>query len=212
MQILKILGPSLILFTIIFCVSTPARADSVTFTPGNHPQPDEQNVLLNGGTTGTIVFGSFNQANLQVAFSSGTDTLVVPSSGQARIEADDGTLNSITISIPTGTFHDIIFNPFSGTGTANVSVVTAGNQASNFAYALGNGQNFLTIVADPGTAIFSVTISAAGGFPDLRQVRISGASNVTPGPTAIIPEPATMLLFGSGVLGAATALWKRRRS
>jgi hypothetical protein len=61
-----------------------------------------------------------------------------------------------------------------------------------FAYTLTNGQNFLTIVADPGTSIFSVTVSAPGGFTDLRQPRISGAALTT---TGNVPEPATMFLF-----------------
>ena len=154
---------------------------------------------------GTTVVGLTNQTNLQVNFSSTTDTLTEPSSGQARVEALDGLVNNITISIPNGTFNDIILNPFFGSGTANVTVVTGNNQTFNFAYALSNGQNFLTIVADPGTVIFSVTISATGGFTDLRQPRISGAQ-------ANVPEPATMLLFGVGLLGTAGAIRKVRRN
>jgi len=83
--------------------------------------------------------------------------------------------------------------------------VTANNQAFTFSYSLSNGQNFLTIVADPGTSIFSVTVSAPGGFTDLRQPRISGAASN-------VPEPATMLLFGSGLLGIGSAFRKFRRN
>ena len=197
--------PLLILIAIISFSAKIAKADSVTFTLGNNPQQDEENILLNNGTTGTTVFGLTNQTQLQVAFSSTTDTLVEPSSGQARVEALDGLVNNISISIPGGTFHDIILNPFFGSGTANVTVVTANNQVFNFSYTLSNGQNFLTIVADPGTAIASVTINAAGGFTDLRQPRISGAALSTN-----VPEPATMLLFGFGVFGTATVIRKRR--
>ena len=205
MRIRRAAIPVIVLATIIICSGRSVRADSVTFTIGNNPQQDEENILLNSGAMGATVFGLTNQTQIQVAFSSTLDTLVEPSSGQARIEALDGVLNSITISVPNGTFHDIILNPFFGSGTANVSVLTANNETFNFDYALSNGQNFLTIVADPGTAIFSVTISAPGGFTDLRQPRISGAATDT------VPEPATMLLFGFGLLGTATAVRKIRR-
>lgn len=204
MRIDKIAIPLLILIVVVVCSVTTAKADSVTFTVGNNPQQDEENVLLNNGTTGTLVFGLTNQTNLQVAFSSTTDMLVEPSSGQARVEALDGLVNNITISVPNGTFHDIILNPFFGSGTAEVTVVTANNEVFSFSYTLSNGQNFLTIVAAPGTAIFSVTVSAASGFTDLRQPRISGAAEN-------VPEPATMLLFGTGLLGIAGAVRKIRR-
>ncbi|HZI48769.1 MAG TPA: PEP-CTERM sorting domain-containing protein [Pyrinomonadaceae bacterium] len=204
MRVEKLVIPFLTLIAVIAFSITTARADSVTFTIGNNPQQDEENILLNSGATGITVFGLTNQTQLQVAFSSTTDTLVEPSSGQARVEALDGLVNNITVSIPNGTFHDVILNPFFGSGTADVTVVTANNQTFTFSYTLSNGQNFLTIVADPGTSIFSVTVSAAGGFTDLRQPRISGAE-------ANVPEPATMLLFGSGLLGLGGAFRKFHR-
>ena len=205
MRFEKLAVPLLTLLVIVAFSVTTAKADSVTFILGNNPQQDEENILLNNGLNGITVFGLTNQTNLQVAFSSTTDTLVEPSSGQARVEALDGLVNNITISVPNGTFHDIILNPFFGSGTADVTVVTANNQTFTFSYTLGNGENFLTIVADPGTEIFSVTINATGGFTDLRQPRISGAQGN-------VPEPATMFLFGSGLLGVGAAIRKFRRN
>lgn len=188
----------------VFSVTT-ARADSVTFTIGNNPQSNEENILLNSGATGTTVFGLTNQTNLQVRFTSSTDTLVEPSSGQARVEAVDGLLNNITLDLPNASFTDVILNPFFGSGTATVTVLTTNNQTFTFSYTLSNGQNFLTIVADPGTRIASVTVNAPGGFTDLRQPRISGAE-------ANVPEPASLLLLGGGLLGLAGVGRKRWRS
>ena len=205
---LKSLGFS-ITAVAVFCISLAniTKADTVTFTTGNNPQPNEENVLLNSGTMGSSVFGTTNQTNIMVQFTSLTDTLTEPSNGQARIEALDGTLNSVTISVPGGSFEDIIFNPFFGSGTATVTATTVSNEVFTFSYALGNGQNFLTIL-DSGGTFSSVNISAPDGFTDLRQVRISGAQLISSTP---VPEPATLLLFGSGLVGAGALLRKRRR-
>jgi len=184
----------------------PAKADSVMFLIGNNPQPNEENILLNSGTSGIQVVGTTNQSNLLVRFSSTTDILVESSSGQARVEAQDGFVNNITISVPGGGFTDLIINPFQGSGTATVTATTLSNQTITFSYALGNGENFLTIL-DVGGLFTSVTISAPGGFTDLRQPRISGAQLTT----AAIVEPATMLLFGSGLTGIAIKLRKKRK-
>src|SRR5689334_10783879 len=204
MRSVRTIVPLLAFIAIAVFSVTTARADSVTFTIGNNPQSNEENVLLNSGATGATVFGLTNQTNLQVRFTSSTDTLVEPSSGQARVEALDGLLNNITLDLPNASFTDVILNPFFGSGTATVTVLTTNNQTFTFSYTLTNGQNFLTIVADPGTRIASVTVNAPGGFTDLRQPRISGAE-------ANVPEPASLLLLGGGLLGLAGAGRKLRR-
>jgi len=185
---------------------TIAKADDVTFSTGNNPQPDEQNVLLNNGMIGNTVFGMTNQSGLQVSFSSTTDSLMIPSGGQARVEAADGLLNNVTISVPGGTFRALIVNPFFGSGTATVNVTTANNQTFSFSYALGNGQNFLTLFGTQGTLLSSVTINAPGGFTDLRQPRIAGVAGV-----GTIPEPATLFLLGMGLIGFAKKMRGRKK-
>jgi hypothetical protein len=181
-----------------------ARAVTVTFTIGNHPQANEENILLNTGTSGSTVTGVTNTSGLTVNFSSTTDTLSEPSQGQARVEALDGLLNNVTISVPGGSFTDLILNPFDGPVTGHPPVgsnatVTVAAGGGTFVYALANGQNFLTIVATSGV-IGSVTIDAPAGFADLRQPRISGA--------AVVPLPAAawsgLVLLG----GLAAAKWK----
>src|SRR3954470_17966920 len=92
-------------------LTLPAHA-AVSFTPGNHPQADEVNILLNGGTTGPTVSGLTNPGGLTVDFSSTTDTLTEPSSGQARVGASDGAVNDLTITVPGGFYRDLIINPF----------------------------------------------------------------------------------------------------
>jgi len=175
------------------------RAD-MTFILGNNPQPDEENILLGTGASGTSVTGLTNVGGVSVLFSSTTDILTEPTDGQARIAAQDGLVNNITTSVPNGSFVDLIMDPVTGTGDATVTVVAnepgGGTQIFVFTYTLGNGENFLTIVATNGETIGSVTANAPGGFMDFRQPRISGVV----GPRAAVPEPSTLVFFGLGAL------------
>jgi hypothetical protein len=198
--------------SISIATSLPAQA-GITFDLGNNPQPDEENILLNQGTNGSNIIGVTNMSGLDVMFSSTTDMLSDPPMGQARIEAEDGALNNLSIYVMGGSYHDLILNPFNGEGAAFVSVLTNQN-VYNFNYNLGNGQNFLTLFVDAGGVlggerILNTTINSAGGFDDLRQPRISGAQldreNPNPNP---VPEPGTMALLG---LGAAPLLRRLRR-
>src|SRR5580704_18094311 len=105
--------PRMITLLLIAIVALAAQAfGDAVFQLGNHPQPNEQNVLFTSDQTGSTVFGFTNQSNTQVQFSSTTDTLVVTSAGQAKVTALDGLVNDITFSVPGHTFQDFILNPF----------------------------------------------------------------------------------------------------
>jgi hypothetical protein len=177
------------------------RAD-LMFQAGNTPQPGEENVLLNPGDTGATIYGTTQLSGLQVQFSSLTDTLTVPVGGTPRIEATDGELNSLTISLPGATFQGLIINPVDGDGDANLTVVSnepeGGTSVEPFGYTLGAGNNFATITATNGETIESVTLEVVDGFVDLRQTRIAGSASV--------PEPASASL---GVLSVASLVGLR---
>jgi hypothetical protein len=205
----------LLSLTIVLVAPSLSWAD-IAFELGNHPQSGEENVLLNTGTTGNTVLGTLNQSGFLVNFTS-TQVLSEPANGQARIEATNNgsqvPVTDISFSLANGTFTDAIFNPFVGgtigsPGDVTVTVVAqdAGvPQTFNFTYTLGNGQNFLTVVASNGEVIDSISLSAITGFgfTDLRQVRISGAT------VPSVPESGTTLsLLGASVL--ALALSRRK--
>jgi len=88
---------TLLLLIAIVAFAAQAFGDAV-FQLGNHPQPNEENILFGSNQTGSTVFGFTNHSNTQVQFSSTTDTLVVTSSGQAKVTAMDGLVNDITFT------------------------------------------------------------------------------------------------------------------
>ena len=181
---------------------------SPSFTPGNHPQIDEENVLFDQNDTGNPIWGTTNQSHLTVGFDSTTDLLLAPSNGQARVIANDGSVNDISVWVPGGYYTDLIINPFlerdNPGGPATVTVVADdGTFTYDYVGGLGNGNNFLTIVAGNNEHILKTIVDSAygfdslDGFGDLRQPRISGAALDTPNPPST-PEPCTLGLLGLG--------------
>ena len=195
----KILGTALA--TLVLIGSAYANA---VFTLGNHPQPNEENILFHTDQMSSTISGFTNHSDTMVQFSSTTDTLLAKG-GQADVDAADGEVNDITMTVPGNTFQDLIINPFKPVNNQDL-LVTVMTNTGPFAFTYGDthGDNFLTITTSGGEVIASVTIDSTGGFQDLKQPRISGISGVT-----VIPEPSSMLLLGGAILGVGFVIRRK---
>ncbi len=204
-----------------------------TFTLGNNPQAQEENILFQTTQTGSTVFGVTNTTNVSVAFSSTTDILHVVANGQANLTAADGFLNNISIALdPLGDFADMILDPqgaacgtlanptpCNGNNSTNAVVtVVASDGTFQFALTIGNGNNFFTVVAAAGEELQRVTIDSDTaitdlGFENLKQPRISGVDaggGGGGGGGTPVPEPGAIMVFGTALLGLGLLRRKAR--
>jgi len=204
----------LAVFGLVSIAAGTAKADIVVVTGVNNQ--GTSNVLLNPATDVLTVTGVVGPSNLVVNFesSSGSGLLNANPSGQATVSGGTGNtaLTQLTFGLANNdSFTRAVFNINASTSGSVVIHVEGINIDGGFFEddftVDANGQNFFTVTAINGQAITSISLTAINGavFEDIRQVRLGG------GEIGEIPEPASMLLLGTGLLGAAASLRKRFR-
>jgi hypothetical protein len=203
----------LALFAIVSVAAGTAKADIVVVTGVNNQGTD--NVLLNPATNVLTVTGTVGPSNLLVNFSSesGTGFLNANPSGQATVSGGTGNtaLTQLTFGLANNdTFTRAVFNinaSTSGSVLIHVEGVNINGGAFEDDFTVdANGENFFTVTAINGQLITSISLTAINGavFEDVRQVRLGGFAAPNE-----VPEPASMVLLGSGLIGIATGFRKR---
>jgi hypothetical protein len=197
--------PKMLLLLALLALASQARADIlITQGPGN--VAGDENILFNEPgliDTGTLVEGVTNNTGFIVNFL-GTQTLTTPSGGQARIEAETGTFNELTVSLDAlnAFYTSLIVNlNAADDGQATIQVFEDNANETSATFDIDqNGQNFFIITAINSQLISSVKITTTAPLDDVRQIRMGGA----------VPEPSAIALALSGLV-AGVGYWIRKR-
>ncbi|MBV9924696.1 MAG: PEP-CTERM sorting domain-containing protein [Acidobacteria bacterium] len=222
MKTLRKLLFALAAFAAVACASAPARADAVVYTT---------RALFNAAATNltTLTFEGIAPPNTVANFPSPLTlsgvTFSGPSGGSLQVSVLDSgffaPLFQFNSGAVLGGFGFIDVTLPAGITAIGTDLMSTNPTGSPFQVVLANGQTFLVNTPlRPDRGFFGITTDVA--IASIRFTTLSAAPGQSPGiplldnfsfgraPSAV-PEPMTIILFGTGLAGIATRARRRRR-
>lgn len=180
----------------------------------------DANVLVNSETA-PVITGEYNNADIDVTFTSSTDAMLVAgANGQASVGSLDNLLNQLTFTIESGFgFKSALFNlaPVPGNAlneavSVFVNFIRSDGTTGSISRSIGdNGQNFIGITGTNGEIFTSAGFTAnptTTGIGEFRQLRLGGVAALN----GAVPEPATWLMMMLGMAGIGFSLRRRNKA
>lgn len=167
----------------------------------------EEKVYFDADLSSTITGHVGSQSDTRLVSLSSTTDVLDAANGYAAIDAEDGFLNSITITAPGYWFADLVFSVRLAPNANEDLSITATDKSGGTDTFVNwtsqpdwtSGNNRILVLSTGGNLLESVTITSThgmeslGGLDSFRQLEVSGLQPV--------PVPAAMWLLGSGLLG-----------